>query len=266
MMPLRNTFNIDQIAIKTFIKSYLPSGDLIKHPHQDSEYLELWENALNKVRRLAPPSLNEEEITWIDKLALRTSVSVKTSNPNWLHGYFLYEMVKNYTKNYQNKIINYFESGTAKGFSALVVAKAITASGNKPQITTIDIINDNKKRYWNALGDVTGKRNRNQLLSDYEDLTRGIHFLKLRSRELNRAYFGRNEIDLAFLDGPHTYKNIKNEFKFVSSKLVSGGILLFDDYNESKYPGIHKFINELNPKNIEKIIGDNRNYALYINN
>ena len=265
-MPLRSTFNLDQIAIKTFIKSYLPSGDLIKYPYQDLEYLGLWETAQYKVRSLAPPGLSEEEIIWIDKLALRTSVSIKTSNPNWLHGYFLYEMVKNYTKNYQNKTINYFETGTAKGFSALVAAKAITTSGNKPQITTIDIINDNKKRYWNAMGDINGKRNRNELLSDYEDLIRDIHFLKLRSRKLNRTYFGKNEIDLAFLDGPHTYRNVKNEFEFVISKLVPGGILLFDDYNQSKYPGIYKFVNELNPKNIEKIIGNNRNYALYINN
>jgi len=260
-----NTFKLDQIAIKTFIKSYLPSGNLIKNPYQDSDYLELWKTAQDKIRSFAPPNLSEEEIIWIDKLALQTSVSVKTSNPNWLHGYFLYEIIKNYTKNYQNKTINYFETGTAKGFSSLVAAKAITTSGNKPLVTSIDIINDNKKRYWNALGDVNGKRNRNELLSDYQDLISGIHFLKLRSRKLNKAYFGKNEIDLAFLDGPHTYRNVKNEFKFVISKLVPGGIILFDDYNESKYPGIYKFVNELNPKNVKKIIGDNRSYALYIN-
>jgi predicted O-methyltransferase YrrM len=252
------------INIKTVIKSFMPIGDLVKEPYNDKVYCDLWRTSLPFMHQYVPKNLTQHEIEWIDNLALKLSVSIKNSEPNWIHGYFLYDLIKTYAQSTKKKEISFFESGTAKGFSAIIAAKAITNSRKIPNIVTIDILG-NEKRYWNAFGDFNGKRTRMDLLSEHKDLVSSINFVKMRSRKLNKKNFDNTKIDLAFLDGPHTYADVKHEFRYVINRLEKNGIVFFDDYNHSRYPGIVKFVGEIDSNNISYITNDNRSYAIYYN-
>ena len=87
---------------------------------------------------------------------------------------------------------------------------------------TCDRLNDNRRRYWNAVGDISGKRSQSELLNGYKQYLEYIKFIKIRSEKIKKLDF--NElIDIAFLDGPHTYTAAKREFTFVDKFLVPGG-------------------------------------------
>lgn len=44
-------------------------------------------------------NLTDSEIDWINHLALYTSVTIKKSRPNWIHGYLIYDLVKKPAEN-----------------------------------------------------------------------------------------------------------------------------------------------------------------------
>jgi len=251
------------LAIKQSIAGYLPAPKLVKVPYKDSFYFELYNDSKDEmISSHLASNMSKVEIDWINQLALYTSVTVKNSQPNWIHGYFLYTTIKKYCENSLKTKVSFFETGTARGFSALVAVKAILDSGKTPLVVTCDRLNDNRRRYWNAVGDISGKRSRSELLNGYKEYLEYIKFIKIRSEKIKKLDF--NElIDIAFLDGPHTYTAAKREFTFVDKFLVPGGIAIFDDVG-SKYPGVVRFVDELNGnKTIIDSKLDGRSYAIY---
>lgn len=43
------------------------------------------------------------------------------------------------------------------------------------------------------------------------------------------------EIDILFIDGGHSKENVMNDFLLYHKMVVSGGYIVFDDYNDSEY-------------------------------
>ena len=56
--------------------------------------------------------------------------------------------------------------------------------------------------------------------------------------------FKERRINFAYIDGMHDYKNVKNEFEFISSKQETGDIIILDDVN-SAFPEVLIFLKEL---------------------
>ena len=56
--------------------------------------------------------------------------------------------------------------------------------------------------------------------------------------------FPENKYDLIFIDGGHSYEQVKNDFLKVKKSIKIGGHLLFHDYSPSQ-PEVVKFIDEL---------------------
>ncbi len=84
---------------------------------------------------------------WFENLALNTQVVIKRSEINYQHGRLLYSLLMNYISN-QSKKMNYiqiFETGTARGFSAICMARALIDSRINGNVTTIDILPHEKK-------------------------------------------------------------------------------------------------------------------------
>jgi len=52
-------------------------------------------------------------------------------------------------------------------------------------------------------------------------------------------------VDLLFIDGDHSYEGVQKDFSIYSALVVSGGIIVIDDY-EPRYSGILKFVSEIN--------------------
>jgi predicted O-methyltransferase YrrM len=60
-----------------------------------------------------------------------------------------------------------------------------------------------------------------------------------------------SEIDILFIDGDHSYHSVIQDFNNYKDLVISGGYIVFDDYNDSQYspevkPAVDDIINSLN--------------------
>ena len=219
-------------------------------PLADKEtYLSIWEEA--KARQY--PAVDEWEtrygyaidVHWLHALALHTQVVVKESKICYPHGRLLYTIVRDYVTRQQTKPLNILETGTARGFSSLCMAKALEDADAEATILTFDVLPHTIPLYWNCIDDVEKPKTRQELLQDYQSLIdRYIVFFHGDTRtSLPKVYIPR--VHIAFLDGAHTYEDVLREFDYVKEKQTSGDVIFFDDYTESKFPGIVKAVDEI---------------------
>jgi len=205
------------------------------------------------------------EKSWLDNLALHTQIVKKESNINYQHGRILYYLLYEHIDNNNLDNVNILEVGTARGFSAISMSKAINDNHIQGIVFSIDIISSNKKIIWNCIDDHEGLKTRYELLSNWKKELKNLRFLHGPSiftlSKLNKI----DRIHFAFLDGMHDYLNVKKEFNFVANKQIKGDIIVLDDYN-IKFPGVVKFIDEvknLKIYNIDILSSDSfRSYAI----
>ena len=182
---------------------------------------------------------------WLNSLAFHTQIVVKESELNYAHGRVLYATLRNYltTLDQDSKTVNIVETGTARGFSALCMAKALSDAGCEGSICTVDVLPHYKKMYWNCAADHTkGEQTRHDLLGDWTDLAeRYIIFIQGYTKHI-LPKIALPRINFAFLDGAHTYEDVMFEFNNISKRQKKGDIVVFDDYNEKSFPGIVKAV------------------------
>lgn len=235
-------------------------------------YLNLWKNASSKEN----PEVSEFEKKlgykidneWLNDLALKTQIVIKKSELNYAHGKILYTALRKYiSKNINNlKNIVILETGTARGFSSLCMAKALDDSKVSGSIITFDVLPHFKKMYWNSITDHTdGALSREELLKPWQDLLekfiifyQGYSMIELKKIGLNRIHF-------AFLDGAHSYEDVLFEFKVIKDRQKHGDIIIFDDYNDVLFPGIVQAVDEICKRfNYEKKIIKSFNDRSYV--
>ena len=147
-------FFIELIYESSFFSDYLiikPLGDLNTYINL-SKIAEKNTYSFEKVSEFEKKMGYSIDKKWINKLALYTQVVIKKSPLNYAHGRILYSALRNYlNKNLkQIKSINIIETGTARGFSALCMAKALNDMQQEGKISTIDILPHDKKIFWNT--------------------------------------------------------------------------------------------------------------------
>jgi len=234
------------------------------------EYLKIWGKAKNKKYKLVDDieekysaKINNE---WYHNLALHTQVVKKKSDICYVHGRLLYVFLKKYILKNPYDNINILETGTARGFSALCMAKALQDEEVEAKIITFDVLPHNHKIYWNCIDDHEGKKTRAELLNNYNDLIdRYIIFHQGNTKtELPKIQISR--IHFAFLDSAHDYYYLMNEFLYICDKQEKGDIIFFDDYTPKLFPGVVKAIDEICEKyNYSKeiiTISDARAYVI----
>ena len=185
---------------------------------------------------------------WIQTAANQLQVVIKSSNLNYAHGRIVYAALSKYLR--ENKMnsdkINILETGTARGFSALCMAKALQDGNKIGTIYTHDVLPHELPIYWNSMTDHTqGPITRAQLMSPWEEIIQkyivfitGDTSITLSSLSLPRMHF-------AFLDGAHSYDDVIFEFSVVSNKQKPGDVIIIDDYNVLLFPGIVQAINDI---------------------
>lgn len=214
-----------------------------------SEYFRLWEDA----RRQSFPTVERYEETceaaidaeWLHRLALLTQVTIKRSAPCYQHGRLLYATLVRYARDRQRDNLTILETGTARGFSSLCLARALADAGATGKIVTFDVLPHDVPIYWNCVLDADGPRTRGSLLSDYADLL-GKYLIFVRGdtrRELTRMVFPR--VHFAFFDSVHTYNHLMAEFAAVGPRQRPGDLMFFDDYTPALYPGVVKAADEI---------------------
>jgi len=226
-----------------------PFGNSPKAPR--SLYVEVSEKAKQDVYN----SINEWESQykykinkdWLDQLALQTQIVIKDSAINYQHGRVLYSTLRSYISEYSKKHndnMKILEIGTARGFSAVCMARAIIDASTNGTIISIDPIPHNKEIYWNCISDCKGKTTRSELLSSYMHELDNIVFVQGASPEyLNKL--GIKRIHYAFIDGEHSFPNIQYEFDYISSRQKKGDVIVFDDIQACDYSDVEDLLRKI---------------------
>ena len=131
-------------------------------------------------------------------LALKTVVVHKKSKITINHGKILYSELSEYIN--KNKIdnINIIETGTARGFSAICLAKrkALEDQKQNGKVYTFDILPHKRKIYWNTIDDLEKKNSREDILFHWRHLSdtfiifiNNFAHLFLKYIHFNRVHF-----------------------------------------------------------------------------
>lgn len=213
------------------------------------EFLRLW----NDARSRGYPAMDSYESQmgsgidreWFEQLALVTQVVIKRSELCYQHGRLLYSTVSAIARSSEGTI-TILETGTARGFSALCMAKALTDTGKNGKIVTFDVLPHDVPMWWNCIADVDrGRQSRRSLLADYSDLADRYVLFHQGDTMLELPKVGMPRIQLAFIDGVHTYDYVMFEFSCVRPRQIAGDIIVFDDYTTGQFAGVVKAVDEI---------------------
>jgi predicted O-methyltransferase YrrM len=213
----------------------------------ESFFLDLWESvkcdANREVDKIEKSTGHVIDKNWLDDLALRTQVVKKDSDISYHHGRVLYSFLSEYIRKSSASSLNIVETGTARGFSALCMAKALSDSNVFGKIVTFDILPHASPIYWNNVTDTTiGKLSRIELLEAWTSLIeKYVLFVTGDTRNLLDKY-SMGRVHFAFFDGSHTYNDVIFEFNSIKNKQKSGDIIVYDDYSKEHYPDIVKAV------------------------
>jgi len=238
-------------------------------------YLKLWKDAMHtgnavvtEAKKYFKRELTDEQRNFIDQLALRTQICIKASKLMYVHGHVLYLAIRDYLQRHNDiKHINILETGTARGFSAVCMSKALSDANRSGTITTYDILPHEKMMKWNCIVDFedscVGQTNRIKILKPWENLTDNIRFLVADTRKGLHSD-DHSRIHFAFLDAQHDYKHLSHELNYTMNRQQHGDVIVCDDYTKYhkenigingvkgpyQYPGIIKAVDEFIKKGI----------------
>ena len=236
---------IDRLAYRQFFD--YPFG---RSPKATADrYMEIWNKAKNTQYPIVDQFEEDQgyaiDQDWLHDAALVTQVVVKKSDICYQHGRLLYCALSEYIAQNKHDSVNILETGTARGFSCLCMAKALQDAGRPGKIVTMDVLHHDVEMYWNCIADTKGPMSRAQLLHDYQTLIENyIIFIQGDSKlQLKKAIMPRTHF--AFLDGAHTYENVLNEFEYLVDKQQQGDVVFFDDYTPEAFPGIVQAVDEI---------------------
>jgi len=234
------------------------------------EYLAFWEEAKAESHPFMDSLVNElgyaPDPDWLDALALQTQVVVKKSRLNWQHGRLLYAALRARLSDHsENRPIKILETGTARGYSAVVMARALIDADAEGTVLTVDMLPHNTRFYWNCIADHSGPQTREELLAGYPKETARIIFLEgALPDKLQRI--GLDRIDFAFIDASHTYEDVMQEFSFIEARQHKGDMIVFDDVSPNQFPGVVQALDSISHTGqyaVKKISdGGERGYAL----
>lgn len=226
--------------------TYEPTAD-------KSTFLVLYEEARAReypeVRRYELDTAAAIDREFLDHLALHTQVVAKQSALNWAHGRVLYSALRAYLRRTPalngNKRITILETGTARAFSTLCMARALADAGRAGTILTIDIVPHEHRIYWNCIDDAEGKKTRRELLEPWQGLTTEfVVFLWGESRAMLPS-ISADRIHFAFIDAGHDYETVMFEFNHVAPRQKQGDVIVFDDVTPICFPGIVRAVKEI---------------------
>jgi hypothetical protein len=186
---------------------------------------------------------------WFHNLALHTQVGFKKTELCYQHGRILYSALSRYLQENPGKdegeIINIWETGTARGFSCICMAKALNDQKRSGTIITFDLLPHQRPMFWNCIDDHEGPKTRLELLSPWMDLLERHIIFHQGDTRLDLPKVKTNRINFAFLDGAHSYKDVLFEFQQIKDCQQPGDIIVYDDYTKEQFPGIVQAVDEI---------------------
>ena len=152
------------------------------------------------------------------------------------HGLLLYKLLsKRFASAHQSVVL--LDVGTARGFSAIAMAKAMMDANLRGELYTIDIIGQDESRDWHVakqqhdepLAGVQIARS-NIWRQSYEEEAKVISPITGKSSEVLESW-NYGDIDFAFIDGDHRYHAVKADLELLDALMADGGQIILDDYH-----------------------------------
>jgi predicted O-methyltransferase YrrM len=122
------------------------------------------------------------------------------------------------------------EIGTWQGFTSAILGKSLSANaGSDGLLISVDIKEGNLER---------GKAETKNLPITHKTVVCDSVNLDLGSE------LGGRVIDLAFVDGDHSYDYAKNDIELCHEHLRDYGFIFVHDYSKTGFPGVYRAVNE----------------------
>lgn len=143
------------------------------------------------------------------------------------------------------------EIGTFRGASALVMA----ANAPKATVYTLDLPSDTESPCLprNRIDDEVIAERRDTILFEGRPEAARIVPMWGDSATFDFDAVG-HDIDLAFIDGSHSYEYVRNDTEKILSRLRPGAVVLWHDYWDA-CPGVVRYLNEMRPLGLSVIMG-----------
>jgi len=161
----------------------------------------------------------------LEDAARALACPVKPHPPNWQHGRILYALARDYLNDHDGKM-RFLDIGTAKGFSALVMAWAVKDSGRKVRITSCDVLEPKQPMYRNSVADLDGPKTLAEYLAPWPEAA-VVGFWGIKAADWLRRSEGR--VHLAFVDGKHSTEAVIEEAELLAARQIKDDLVLFDD-------------------------------------
>lgn len=152
---------------------------------------------------------------------------------------------------------DFVEIGAFLGGGTYKLCKYLEKKLSSKKVYSIDIFNPDadatKNHKGNSMNFLYSRslRGQNQL-NIYKKVTKKCNNLITIIGDSKNIKLSSVKIAFAYVDGNHSPVYVRNDFNLIWKRLVSGGIIAFDDYGDD-LPSVTKTINCLIQENINKI-------------
>lgn len=176
---------------------------------------------------------------WMLRAAKVMACPVKANPPCWQHGRVLYSALRAYCDGLQTGTpLSVVDIGTAKGFSAIVMARALEDAGHFGDVVSIDVLDPQARVRRNTIAEIDGLRTLYEVVAPWKE-SRRVKFVCAKAE--NWLMMNRERMHFAFVDGKHSYDAVKKELGYLAQCQESGDVVVCDDL---QIPGVSKAIYE----------------------
>ena len=220
------------------VNTYLELGEYAKNYDHS--------NTLNEIKEYFGFLYDKDEMNDLGLKLQITNKGPSGSKPMYLHGYVISSALHKYINDHRYSNLTILETGTARGFSDIVMAKMLENNNLQGKIHTLDIIPHNTPEFSNCLkaAQLKEKISREKCLEEWKNLCDKYIIFHVGDSNKILEKLNLERIHFAFLDGHHDYNYVKNELNYVRDKQKSGDIIVCDDYTKTQCPEICKAVDE----------------------
>jgi hypothetical protein len=215
-----------------------------------------YDAAFEQERRQVYPVIDEIEQRYgyaIDRALLEAvarvlACPVKKHAANWQHGRVLYAVARKRIAEIwaasagrpdPERAIRLLDIGTAKGFSAFCLHRALLDAGAEGTVTSVDVIDPLSTDPRNSVFDCEGPHALRDLHAAWPEMA-AITFVQSTGLEWLQRH--RDRIHIAFIDGKHEGTVVFHEAKSLARDQQPDDITIFDDVH---LPSVAQAVNIL---------------------
>ena len=151
------------------------------------------------------------------------------------HGLLLYKLIMEGARSDGPLVV--LDVGTARGFSAITMARAMLDGELEGRVYSVDVIGHHEPLNWHGTKQEADEPlagveiSRSEIWGRWFAEESGlVTTINSRSMEVLKDW-QQGQIDYAFLDGSHEYEDVRGELEALDSLMAEGGVIVVDDFH-----------------------------------